>query len=345
MEAIQESLRAIVLHLSQKGDVEGIMKVADMAKELAKHTNRVVQRESSPAVTITTREPVRRRVVEPDTESEEEDDDRPVLKSDAWFSTLWPEGNAPKGMFQALHNVEGTLNWIKDSEFGNTSNSRAMYARKFLPMTRDSTQKQIDETEAWITKLRRGLDSGNPVFEFQTKKAATGKQEDDANSVKALIASKPNIIIWNLFGVYLPPRRGGAETGDFMIVEDDDDASPEDNYYDQSENKFVFQRYKTKKYYGVQEIEFTPENFPWMSKSDYDTTRNFLEKLPAGRLFPETTNWTMVSTRKLGVSSTAFRHYRSTLSGTSGWPKAWRTKLGWWLAHTQSTSHENYVDE
>jgi len=164
-----------------------------------------------------------------------------ILKSDAWFAAVWPEGNAPhENLFDGLDKVSGVVAWMRDSELGNVSRGRALYAKKFLPRTAGHTQTQIDETVEYIDAIRQGISSGNPIHKFYTLKAQTGKVNRDSHLVGRMMAEQPPISVWNLFGIYLPPRRGGVETGNFMIFKTASDAGPRDNFYAKDTNTFEF---------------------------------------------------------------------------------------------------------
>lgn len=134
----------------------------------------------------------------------------------------------------------------------------------------NKNEKTEAQKENWINgdQIKKLFDEHLLVFSNIIKKAKVKDKLDMVDLQKA----QDFIILILTSGLFIPPRRLMDYT-QFVIKDADKD---KDNFFDVKAKKFVFNKFKTTKFYGTQEVELKDPKFikyikAWMKLNPYPT--------------------------------------------------------------------------
>ena len=145
-------------------------------------------------------------------------------------------------------------------------NSDADKVKEFISKN-EKTQTQKDN---WIDsdEIKKLFDEHLLVFNNIVKKSKLKDKLEMSDLQKA----QDFIILILTSGLFIPPRRLLDYTS--FIIKDTD--QEKDNFFDSKKKKFVFNKYKTNKFYGKQEVELKDPKFlrylrAWIRINPYNT--------------------------------------------------------------------------
>lgn len=223
--------------------------------------------------------------------------------------------------------------------------ARLSFALKHFGMDTDTGKEIIALKRGIVKKVARG--DVRPVERVEKHDIW------DVRIRKTLEDAELKVNDYNLFSVFLPPRRP-SDMCRFYVIDDDSDRSAilgtninELNYFVKRDKTFHFNKYKNSDAYGAQVFDVEFIKTIWYADRVDKGVAYLMEiedctKL-CGSTFKAYTTSADFNT-SMGVPTNAYRHYAETVvSPVLGTVKQ-QKRLSWWLCHTTVTAQDFYND-